>query len=102
MASNVKPINPNDDLIKLKFALIPDAVFEVFNMLIAQKWDGYSSFVKQKDVVAALKAKGFAESEIYEGHWLDVEDSYRAEGWKVVYDRPGYCESYDASFKFSK
>ncbi len=102
MASNVKPINPNDDLIKLKFALIPDAVFEVLNMLIAKKWDGHSAYVLQKEVVAALKEKGFAESEIYDGHWLDFEDSYRAEGWKVVYDRPGYNESYDASFKFSK
>jgi hypothetical protein len=39
--------------------------------------------------------------EIFHRGWLDVEDAYRAEGWTVVYDKPGYNESYAASFTFS-
>lgn len=31
---------------------------------------------------------------------LDVEDVYRAAGWEVTYDKPGYNETYDATFTF--
>jgi len=41
-------------------------------------------------------------NKIFEMGWLDVEDAYRAQGWNVVYDRPGYCESYEASFIFTR
>ena len=39
---------------------------------------------------------------IFSNHWLDVEDIYRKQGWKVVYDSPGYDESYDAYYEFRK
>ncbi len=43
-----------------------------------------------------------SSSEIYERHLLDVEPSYRAEGWEVEYDKPGYNETYEATFTFRK
>lgn len=39
---------------------------------------------------------------IFDKHWLDIEDTYRKAGWNVEYDKPGYCENYDAYFVFSK
>ncbi len=39
---------------------------------------------------------------VCDNHWLDVEDVYREAGWVVEYDKPGYCESYEATFTFKK
>ncbi len=33
--------------------------------------------------------------------WLNVEELYRAQGWTVTYDKPGYNESYPATFTFA-
>ena len=33
--------------------------------------------------------------------WFDFEDIYRGQGWKVKFDKSGYCESYDDSFEFT-
>lgn len=40
--------------------------------------------------------------EIFDNCWLDVEDIFEEVGWKVVYDKPGYNESYPANFEFTK
>lgn len=40
--------------------------------------------------------------EVYRRRLLDVEELYRASGWKVEYDKPAYCEDFEAYFKFSK
>lgn len=34
-------------------------------------------------------------------HWLNFEGAYRRAGWKVEFDKPGYNESYPATFKFT-
>lgn len=99
MAANVRPLSPKE-VVEKKINSIPDAVFEVFNELIAKDFNGAYAIVKQKEVVKRLVEKGLKEKEIYENHWLDVEDVYRKAGWKVEYDKPGYNESYDAYFEF--
>ena len=99
--ATVKAMSPHEVLTSRKKA-IPEDVFEVFNELIALKFNGSYAYVGQDSVLAALKKRGYARSTIFEKHWLDVEDIYREKGWKVFYDKPGYCESYEATFKFSK
>jgi hypothetical protein len=32
---------------------------------------------------------------------LDIEPIYREAGWIVEYDKPAYCENYDANFTFT-
>ncbi len=96
-----KPVTPKE-VVNLKKSLIPDAVIESFNELIAEKYLGGSSTFKQKDVVARMVKKGVLSEEIYKNGWLDVEDIFEKAGWKVEYDKPGYNESYDATFTFSK
>ncbi|MFZ5424563.1 MAG: hypothetical protein ACOZAO_02065 [Patescibacteria group bacterium] len=98
---STKPITPSG-VGKAKSASLPDVVIEVFNELIAQNFYGGSASVKQKDAVAMLVAKGLDRNEIFKKGWLDVEEVYRKAGWKVYYDKPGYNESYDAYFRFSK
>ena len=80
----------------------PDAVFDAFNELIAQKFSGGSATIKQDDVVALMVQKGLDRQEIFDKGWLDVERVYRSQGWKVQYDKPGYNESYAANFTFSR
>lgn len=100
--ANVRPIKP-DAVADEKVINFPDAVFEAFNQLIAQNFSGGSATVKQKDVVALMVGKGVEAEEIYKNHWLDVEDVYRAAGWKVMYDKPAYCEEwFEPHFEFSK
>ena len=33
---------------------------------------------------------------------MDIESIYRADGWGVYYDKPGYNETYTATFEFTK
>ena len=32
--------------------------------------------------------------------YLDFEDEYRTIGWKVTYNKPAYCETYEPYFIF--
>jgi len=96
-----KPVTPKE-VVSLKKTLIPDAAIEAFNELIAENFlGGYASF-KQKDVVARMVKKGLKPEDIYKNGWLDIEDIFEKAGWKVDYDKPGYNETYDATFSFSK
>lgn len=100
MAGKVKPIGPKG-LIKKRKNGIPNEVFEVFNELIAKKFNGESAVVYQDEVMKLLVAKGLKREEVFEQHWLDVEDNYRSAGWDVEYDKPAYNETYEAHFIFS-
>ncbi len=98
---NRGPVSPVEaaELHKIQ---IPEEVFSAFNSLIAEKLRSGYARVLQKDVLALLEDQGMDRNEIFEKHWLDVEDSYREAGWKVSYDRPVYYagENFDAYFDF--
>ncbi len=98
--TTVTAIRP-EEVLNAKQTLMPECVLESFNTLIAENFNGRYARILQKDVIAKICAHGHSRDTIFDKHWLDVEDIYRAQGWKVEYDKPGYCESYDASFTFS-
>jgi uncharacterized linocin/CFP29 family protein len=95
------PIKPGA-VLKAKTRQIPDVVFDAFNELIARNFRGRYAIVHQDDVVEEImrRAPDTLRTTIYEQQWLDVEDAYRAEGWSVEYDKPGYNESYRPLFRF--
>jgi hypothetical protein len=96
----MKPITPAE-VGKKKAESIPVEVIEVFNELITKKWDGRQSIVLQKDAVAGIVSRmGVSRDQVYLNRWLDVEGAFRQAGWRVEYDKPGFNESYDASFTF--
>lgn len=100
----VRPIRP-DEVGEAKTQSIPDEVFQAFNTLIAQNYRNGRAVVSQDDVMTLLISllKGEVDrQEVFNRGWLDIEDSYRRAGWKVIYDKPGYNEDYAATFKFSK
>lgn len=97
-----KPITP-EQASKLKQSVIPDFVIDAFNDAITKNLRDGSARVLQKDVVAAIKAKApedFEMGRLFSENMLDVEPLFRAAGWRVDYDKPGYCETYDAFFVF--
>jgi hypothetical protein len=98
----VKPITPKQ-VDSAKQAALPEAVIEIFNAAIAESWDGRSSTVMQNEVVTKIaKALEISRDQVFKLGYVDVEPIYRKAGWKVKYDKPGYCESYEAYFEFSK
>lgn len=94
-----KPLTPRE--MREHASPIPEVVFNVFNALIAKGAGIRSVTVLEKTVVAHLVERGYTSAEIYEKCWLDVEPAYEAAGWRVTYDKPGYNESYDASWTFT-
>lgn len=101
MKGSVSPISPK----KVKQVIsFPVEVIESFNELIEEKFNGKSATVMQDAVVERILTKNpkLKKDELFDKHWLDVEDVYRKAGWIVKFDQPGYCESYDAYFVFEK
>lgn len=109
MSRNINPIKP-DEVSSKKEDLIPDEVIDAFNECIISEWNGRSSLFRQDEVIkvimkkldAAFPEKNYTRQNVFDNRWLDVEDIFRAEGWKVEYDKPAYCEIYAATFEFSK
>lgn len=95
-----KPISPSEVPAKQRAALDP-RVIEVWNDLITKKHDGRRATITQNEAVAALMtATGVERQDVFARRWLDIEDAYREQGWKVTYDKPGFNESYEAYFVF--
>jgi len=101
--ATIQPITPQE-VVDKKLETLPDAVIRAFNTLIVKKFDGYESTVEQEEVIKAIMAEDetIGRQEIFDNHWLDVEDIYRKIGWNVTFDQPGYNESYNAYFSFKK
>jgi hypothetical protein len=95
----VVPIKASEAQGKLNKS-IPDEVIEAFNELIIKNLSGGSATVHQDEVVRLIVKKGIKRADIFENHWLDVENLFQENGWEVDYDKPGYNESYEAYFVF--
>jgi hypothetical protein len=104
----VQPITPQEAL-DAKITTIPDVVIEAVNAILTERMTrhGYISFL-QKELVERIIALSVAQGQpittqqMYDKHWLDFEPFYEKAGWKVVYDKPGYNESYEPSFTFTR
>lgn len=93
-----RPISPDE---VGQGAHIPHEVFAVVNRLLQENWSDSVATIKQKHVVHALESH-FSRDEIFGRGYLNFEGAYRAQGWKVTYDKPGYNESYDAFWMFKR
>ena len=95
MTFPIRPIGPKD----AKKA-IPEFVIEAVNELINEKYDcqGGSFTLRQGLVKDRIRSK---TEQDFDYAWLDFKPLYESAGWHVYYDKPGYCEDYEAYFKFS-
>lgn len=99
--TTIEPVSP-DEIVDQKEQDFPPEVIEVFNKLIAKYWKNgesvFTTVVARKEVASALRKAKIP----FDSNYLDVEDIYRKNGWKVEYDAPGYNENYEAFFKFTR
>jgi len=93
---SVGPITPAEARSR-KAASIPPEVFEAFNKRIVENLMPHGEAVFTQDSVLDIVLKDVPEMdrsnrrhELFELGYLDVEDVYRAAGWKVDYDKTGY------------
>ena len=97
-----EPIKPHE-VVEAKKNTMPAAVVECFNELIAEKWNGRSATVGQSEAAKRIAARMNVDTQhLYDHGYMDVEQIFEAAGWKVKYDKPGYNETYPATFEFSK
>jgi len=89
---------------------IPEDVISIVNKLLMENLrvnisndrKYLSSNVLQNDIVDRIVEATMVPSEaIFKKRWMDFEPVFRRAGWKVVYDRPGYNETYEANFTFT-
>ena len=103
----MKPITPKK-VEQIRIHEMPEAIIQATNELIVRKWNGSSATIKIKEIVdqyfrvSGEEKTAKARQELFDNHYLDIEPAYIEAGWKVKYDGPGYNESYDAYFVFSK
>lgn len=94
------PIKPSE---VDKRDVIPQTVFEIFNVLITTAWDGTQAIVRQDDAADRIsKDLGIPRADVFKFHYLDVEEAYRKVGWAVEYDKPGFNETYPATYTFRR
>lgn len=97
-----QPIKPNE-IQQRQMDAIDDAVIEVWNNLITKNFRGKQAVVYQDDAITAIQSvMGVDRSDVFKNGWLEIEPLFQRAGWKVEYDKPGYNESYRASFTFTK
>jgi hypothetical protein len=95
----MKPIKPSDLIARKKD--FPPEVLEAFNELIAKNFSGRRAEFLMKDAANLIASKmGIPRAQVFKEKFLDVENIYRAEGWLVTFDNPGYNEDYEAKYKF--
>ena len=103
----MKPITP-EKVEQIRIHEMPEAIIQATNELIVRKWNGHEATVKVYEIVnhyfsvSGEEDTAAARKELFAKHYLDIEPAYREATWKVKFDKPGYDESYDAYFVFSK
>lgn len=103
----VKPLSP-DEALQKKIISIPDEIIEAVNEFLIQNAHESSITIKQDEILElalekfAITQPNITRELIFKNKWMDFEDSFRKSGWNVLYDKPGYSESYSAYFKFTK
>jgi hypothetical protein len=100
----IKPITPQE-VSEQKIKNIPDNVINCWNKAIVRNCKGGGSYatIFQSEIVGLLAdAMEVSREEVFASDWLDIEPIYRAAGWKVEYDKPGYNETYVAYYTFNK
>lgn len=99
--STVKPVSPQDLASGVVHAA-PAFVIEAFNNMITRTHvNGRAQFTQKAVVEEIQRLVQVSKEDIYKSGWLNVEPHFRSAGWNVVFDKPGYNESYDAYFVFS-
>lgn len=80
---------------------LPGEVIKAVNDRLVRAGDASKIIIRQNELVDELAAMGFDRDILFRDHLLDFEDLFRERGWNVVYDKPGYNETYSAYWTFT-
>jgi hypothetical protein len=83
---------------------IPEVVIDAVNNLLKQKFrHGNTVTLVQDEITKEISRlnKDLTPTIVYKNGWLNFEPVFERAGWKVIYDKPGYNESYTATFEFT-
>lgn len=101
----ILPISPQEAA-KSAEPVIPECIISATNKLLVRKLNGKSAKILQdeilKEACVGMDNPDAYRKQIFANKWLDIEETYRKAGWKVTFDKPAYCESYEAFFIFEK
>lgn len=110
--SDIKPFTPAEAKAQKVFALPPELIKAVNELLAERYVDRGVIHIKLIDLKARCRkiilAENLQMSSITDplASWdqsvWDFEPVYRQHGWKVSYDSPAYNESYDGYYIFEK
>lgn len=97
-----KPITPEEAL-KEQPRTIPPQVYEAFNFFLRTRITSYVINIIQNEVVSSILSRmpGTRRQELFDNHWLDIEDAYRDAGWRVSYFKPSCDEDGEAFWSFN-
>lgn len=96
----IKPISPGE-IVEAKPRFIPPQVIQIFNDQIAKEFsNGYSRVYQDKIVSSIMESMDVSRNSIFLERWLNIEELYRNQGWKVSYYKPAYNESGEAYWTF--
>ena len=93
-----------EEVIKLK--TIPDIIIKAVNDLLVEKYDKnvHRAIIKQSEILDKVVGDPdcgmLTRESVFRNKYLDFEDEYRTIGWKVTYNKPAYCETYEPFFIF--
>lgn len=111
----IRPFTPHEAVEagrRLAITQIPDYVVAAVNNLLTKAFaipnQPKSVNIYQDKLISEILrlapshgVHGLTQTQIFDQHLLDIEVLFREQGWNVIYDRPGYGESYEAFFKFT-
>lgn len=83
----IKPITP-DECQRMQMTMAPDWVIEIFNSLIAIKWDGVKAIIYEDEFRARVEESDHDFDEARRRGFFKINPLYNSNGWSVK-------ESYD-------
>jgi hypothetical protein len=93
----IEPITPAQARLSHE-TVIPSVVIEAINRLLSRHYNDKRIIIELSQLKTEIAITGFNIQ--MQNQWLDFENIYRKQGWRVVRDIPGYNESYETFWEF--
>lgn len=90
----MKAITPAEAHMSAEWREFPDFVVDAFNGCIQDSHSQGTVQVMQEEVIMRMMSLNpeLKRQEIFDKHYLDVENLYRRAGWTVTYIKPAYSD----------
>lgn len=98
----MKAITPTEATRIVEWREFPDFVVEAFNSCIKDALLRGLHEVNQEEVIMRMMSLNpeLKRQEIFDKHYLDVENYYQRAGWTVQYHKPAYWEAWEPYWEF--